>query len=172
MNLQTRIGCLTRLGQSKSAVPDAEQMDVYLELLTDAPDDLLKAACIRLSKAQTYGFPTAADILAMCDTIRREEIAKVKALPAHTDESDRRQWVHCRECNDDDASWLPPMWCQGQGHGFAAAVNAILKISTCGNVKPHAPHSFTERCVCHMAQWRNDRRLTRLAEDTRRQERR
>ena len=168
MNLQTRIGSLTRLGQSKSAVPDADQLDVYLELLTDAPDELLRSACMRLAKAQTYGFPTAADILAMCDTVRRDQIAQVKALPAHHDESDRRTWVHCQHCQDDPSAWLPPMWCQGKGHGFVAAVNAVLKISTCGNHRPHTPHSFTERCVCHMAAWRNDTRLTRLAEDTRR----
>lgn len=169
MNMQTRIGCLIRLGHTKGSTLSEDAITAYLETLTDAPDELLRSACARLSKAPTYGFPQAADILAMCDTVRREDISKIKALPAYDEQGDRRRWVHCRECQDDPGAWLPSMWCQGSGPGWLQAVNSPLPLSTCGRPQSHAPHSFTERCLCHMAAWRNDKRMTTLAEDTRRQ---
>lgn len=164
MSDQNVIGCLARLAMAKNADIQADQFTVYADLLAEVPYDLLKAACSLLSKAQTFGYPTVGDILATCDEIRRKQIAQIRELPAHHDENDRRTWVHCRECNDDPSAWLPSMWCQGAGHGFKVAENVSMKIATCGRAHAHAPHSFTERCGCHLSAWRNEKRMKPLAE--------
>lgn len=161
-----RIGCLARLAMSKNSPITAEQHDTYAELLADVPMELLRESCRRLAKAQTYGYPTVGDIRAMCDELQRDRVATVRALPAH-DEGDRRTWVHCQYCQDDPSAWLPPRWCQGQGRGFVVAENSSLPISTCGRIHSHVPHTFTERCVCHLDAWRNERRIQKLSEDTR-----
>ncbi len=158
-----RIGILTRLALTKNAEFESEQQAAFMEVLDAAPVELLRAACIKLAKAQTFGMPTAGDILATCDVIQREKIQSIKSLPSH-DESDRRTWVHCKFCNDDPSAWLPPRWCQGSGVGFVVAENSVLPICNCGREKSHAPHSFTERCTCHMDAWRNERRMHKLSE--------
>lgn len=170
MSDQTVLGSLARLAMAKNADIQAEQFTVYADLLSDVPAELIQSACRRLAQAQTFGYPAVGDIRVMCDTIQREGLAQVKALPVH-DESDRRTWVHCRECNDDPAAWLPPMWCQGQGHGFVVAENCTMKISTCGRTKAHAPHTFTERCACHQSAWRNERRMQKFGDNLREQHR-
>lgn len=169
MNDQNVLGCLARLAMAKNADIQKDQFTVYADLLSDVPYELLKGACARLAKAQTYGYPTVGDIRFMCDELQRDRVASVKALPAH-DDDDRRTWVHCQHCQDDPSAWLPPHWCQGQGAGFVVADGVSMPISTCGRMLSHRPHTFTERCVCHLDAWRNERRIQKLAEDTRRQE--
>lgn len=169
-----RVGLLIRLGHAKNFAMPEEQIRTFMELLGDVPYDLLKGACVRLAKAQTYGYPTVGDIRSMADSIRFDQVSAIKALPAHND-ADPSKWVNCKRCNDEPSSWLPPLWCNGSGKHLAVDVpfqRSHMDTAFCGLVKAHTPHSFTERCDCHRAPWREMRRVTKLSEDTRQRPRR
>ncbi len=167
---------LSVLTLAKNAQLDDEQVGVFVKLLADIPDELLSAACVRLAKAQTFGFPDVGTIRAMCDQVQRDAVSERKALmaPAPQGDEDRRRWVHCADCQDDPGAWLPAMWCHGSGKGWddqahAKRIEPPMKFSNCGSDRHHAPHSFTERCTCHRAAWREALRSKKYAEDAREQ---
>lgn len=168
MSARDRIGILARLALSKGSSASDDQLDTYVDLTNDVPVDLLREGCRKLALAATFGMPSVGDIRLACDAVQRDQIAKVKELPAlYDEEADRRGWVHCRRCNDDPAAWLPTMHCQGSGAGWQEARNVTLPISTCGRQKSHGPHTFTERCTCHQEAWRNERRMQAYGENIR-----
>lgn len=164
---QDRLAVFRRLAWAKNAKVEPEQIAVYVEETAQVPVEVLTDACRRLIRAATYGLPSIGDVLLAVDDVQRARIAQVKTLPGKADESDRRAWVHCRKCNDEPSAWLPPMWCQGSGAGWLEAQHVILPLSQCGRSQSHAPHSFTERCECHQADWRNERRMQSYGENLR-----
>ena len=56
-DLALRLAAFTRLADSKDKATPEPQQRSYLALVEDIPTPLLTAACLRLAKAATYGFP-------------------------------------------------------------------------------------------------------------------
>lgn len=169
-----RLHGLTRLADAKNAQVSAGQLETYVGLLSDVPTPLLLACCVRLARAQTFGFPPVAEILAMADDIQREAKPPVRALPPMAADEDRRRWVHCQECRDDDGAWVT-RWCPGarELRDDVMPDNALARsggrMASCGRESNHAPHSYADRCSCHLAPWREERRrnITKYSEDRR-----
>jgi hypothetical protein len=172
MNAETndraeRLAALVRMADAKAAEMSDGQMRSYLDLLADIPTPLLSASCVRLAKAATFGLPTVGDIRTVADEIQlaAAERRALAAAESRPDDEDRRQWVHCQLCQDDDGAWRQ-MYCPGAGAArddAAFAREQVLQAlhvlpQNCGDLKSHRPHSYVERCACHRAAWREERR--------------
>jgi hypothetical protein len=167
------LAALNRLADSKNAVMPKGQQQSYLAGLADLPSELIVAACVRLSRASTFGLPSVGDIRLEADQVQREAASErqQRALPARQSggEDDRRSWVHCQDCQDEPNAWRT-FWCNGSGRLHVANSQETdpttgrvsrgqgLPLSTCGRGGQHNPHTFTERCACHTAPWRAERR--------------
>lgn len=170
-----RLVALTKLAESKNAPVREGQMDTFLEDLADVPTPLLLAACVRLRKATTYGLPSSADVRLMCDDIQREDAAERAQKALRAAEEDRTTWKHCQRCQDDPGAWVQ-LYCLGVGAvkdpsaGVFERGQLGMETAFCGRSRDHGPHPFTERCTCHRASWREERRqriATKFAEQRR-----
>lgn len=175
-----RLAALTSLSLAKNTELSDEQLETYLGLLADVPEPLLYAACVRLAKAATFGFPDVGSIRLMCDQIQNEALPPLpKGLPPMPDpDEDRRTWVHCQDCQDAEGAWKPA-FCHGSGplrDESAFSKQLVLHAlgvhaaTPCHHPTPHRPHSYVERCHCHTAPWREEKRrkiAQKFSEDTR-----
>jgi hypothetical protein len=161
----TILGAVTRLAQSKLAHMGEAELDVFVSSLIDIPAPLVVAACERLSKADTYGMPDAGKIRATAQQVSDRELSQ-RALPPAPGE----KTYHCANCHDDPNAWLF-VWCPGYGE---LAVESDAKPLTakdaptiaCHRDEHHPPHTYCERCACHRAPWREERRRKVYTPDT------
>jgi hypothetical protein len=110
---------------------DAAMQRVYYEALQDLPPETVKAGAEALAKEPgRKWFPTTGEWRQAAEVALTAQLRQ--AIPA----ARRDPWTHeCDPC--EDTGWVLDLTCPGsQG------------TVTCGRVKPHAAHTYTQPCLC------------------------
>lgn len=167
MALFSRLCVALRETQDESGITQ----QVYYEALHDlSPEALDAGATVLMRERGRRFFPTTAEWRTASETAHNETLRKV--LTSRREEP----WHHeCREC--EDSGWIVGMTCDGGGEewpekadphtnigpqkGDADAskmrpwvyraekrLTATPRKPVCGQLKPHAPHVFTQACPC------------------------
>lgn len=143
------------LATARQADIDLEAGGVYLIALRDIDPSALEAACRRLAQQSRKDYepamPTVGAIRALAEQLAREaeDAAHLKRLPPPTRDDEDGPRYACPDCQDGE--WGPAMWCPGSGAERATTKHerhAKLETVNCGRPKPHAAHTFVQRCHC------------------------
>ncbi len=147
---------IARLAIARGSMVDDLTSDVYLDALADVSPELVRAACLELSKLPRADYETAlpsvGTIREYCDRVAKRlesEAAAKRLLPVPKGDQDGPR-VFCPHCQDEPSGWYL-VWCHGSGQGFKSTPHerhADLEPCVCARRPSHPAHSWAVKCSC------------------------